>query len=72
MFSTGRIYIIREIPETEADDIVGEVQRVERLGHRIADVRHEDGYWRIFAHERRRRRSDELPSVVTFRRRRDD
>jgi hypothetical protein len=72
MFSTGRTYIVREIPESEADDIVGEVQRVERLGHRIADVRHENGFWRIFAHERRRRRDDALARVTGSLRRKDD
>jgi hypothetical protein len=72
MISAGRTYIIREIPEGDADGIVQEVQRVERLGHRIADVRHEDGFWRIFAHDRRRFRDDELVGVGIYRRRKDD
>lgn len=72
MFSIARTYIIRELSDSESDGIVEELQRVERAGHRIADIRHEGGVWRIFAHDRRRLHDGELMGASFYRRRKDD
>lgn len=70
--TTGRTYVIREMRESEADDIVREMHRVRGAGHEIADVRHEGGVWRIFAHDRRRVRELETVGMISFRRRSAD
>ena len=55
----------------EADEIVAELRRMERAGHRIADVRHSGAAWRIFAHERRFHDGASL-GVISYRRRASD
>ena len=70
MFATSRTFVIADLSERAADEqLFVELQRVEREGHGVADVRHEAGRWRIYAYDRRFRRPEGLTS---FRRRSTD
>jgi hypothetical protein len=72
MFATSRTrtFIIAELSDRAADArLLVELQRVEREGHGVADVRHEAGQWRIYAWDRRFHRDHGLTS---FRRRSTD
>jgi hypothetical protein len=71
MDAHGRTYLIREFSEREADQIMAELQRMERDGHQIADVRHTGTSWSVFAHERRFRDQTSL-GIISFRRRASD
>jgi hypothetical protein len=71
MTVTARTYIVREVSEQDSDQIVEELRRLERAGVRVADVRHEDGIWRIFAFERRFHDQSPL-GLISYRRRQDD
>jgi hypothetical protein len=67
----GRTYLIREFSEREADQMPAELQRMERDGHRIADVRHSGAAWRVFAYDRRFHDRASL-GVISYRRRASD
>ena len=71
MEPAGHTFVIRQLSEREADQIVVELGRVERAGHRVIDVRHEGGVWRIYARERRFHEPS-IGSLIAFRRRASD
>ena len=71
MTVTHKTFVIRQVRERDSDDIVTDLQRLQREGHEIADVRHEGAVWRIYAFDRRFR---DAPSgtAISFRRRTTD
>jgi hypothetical protein len=66
-----RTFVIRQVRERDSDDIVTDLQRLQREGHEIADVRHEGEVWRIYAFDRRFRDASS-ETAITFRRRATD
>lgn len=61
-----KTYVVRDVPEHEADRIRDILDDLQQRGHFVADVRHEVAaqVWRVFAHDRRTR------EVMTINRRR--
>ena len=71
MTAPHRSFVIRQLSERDADRIVVELRHLEGDGHRIADVRHVDGLWRIYAFDRRFHDA-QLGGLIAFRRRATD
>ena len=69
--ATERTYLVREVPQEDADEIPKVIAHLRSEGHFIADVQHAGSVWHIYGRERRFRVAE--PDVLlTFRRRATD